>query len=192
MLARCWWIQYLSCFVFCRRGITKFYCGKSKSFTSLADVLPSSSSKDPAKPENCYSRKRKKLLSFNLWRKPSQNSHRSSGDIAVSKRPANSSRSTKGLGPSTSSSSGSNGSREEHHSQHQKLPSLHPQGKAIAQICSSAPTNRFSFPTRSFSLADLEGCGGLGPISWVRLSGFPFVDKMLFTLLTCLSGLHAT
>ena len=150
-----------SCSCFCRRGISKFYCGKSKSFTSLADALPSSSAKYLAKPENCYNRKRKDRLSFNLWEKPSQNSHISNGDIAISKRPANSSRSTLGLGPSTSSGSGSNGSSEEYRSQSQKLPPLHPQGQAIAQICSSAPTSWFSFPTRSFSLADLEGCVGV-------------------------------
>nr|GEW18952.1 hypothetical protein [Tanacetum cinerariifolium]GEW47053.1 hypothetical protein [Tanacetum cinerariifolium] len=51
-----------------RRGISTFYNGKSKSFTSLADVWPSStpSIKDIAKPENAYSRKRRNLLASTL------------------------------------------------------------------------------------------------------------------------------
>ncbi|CAI9298044.1 unnamed protein product [Lactuca saligna] len=57
-----------------RRGISSFYNGKSKSFTSLADVWPSTSSsssssnsiQDIAKPENAYTRKRKNLGAFKL------------------------------------------------------------------------------------------------------------------------------
>ncbi|KAJ6824097.1 uncharacterized protein M6B38_129755 [Iris pallida] len=52
-----------------RQGISKFYCGKSKSFTSLTDAQRASSAKDLAKPENFYTRKRKSLLAFSstLW-----------------------------------------------------------------------------------------------------------------------------
>ncbi|KAL4571158.1 hypothetical protein LXL04_017909 [Taraxacum kok-saghyz] len=51
-----------------RRGISSFYNGKSKSFTSLTDVWPSTSSsiQDIAKPENAYTRKRKNLGAFKL------------------------------------------------------------------------------------------------------------------------------
>lgn len=57
-----------------RRGISSFYNGKSKSFTSLADAWPSTSSsnsssnsiQDIAKPENAYTRKRKNLGAFKL------------------------------------------------------------------------------------------------------------------------------
>ncbi|XP_071737072.1 uncharacterized protein [Rutidosis leptorrhynchoides] len=51
-----------------RRGISTFYSGKSKSFTCLADVWPSStpSIKDIAKPENAYTRKRRNLLASTL------------------------------------------------------------------------------------------------------------------------------
>lgn len=48
-----------------RRGISKFYCGKSKSFAVLSDAMAKlSSGKELGKPENPYSRKRKKLLSL--------------------------------------------------------------------------------------------------------------------------------
>ncbi|PKU65618.1 uncharacterized protein LOC110109132 isoform X1 [Dendrobium catenatum] len=46
-----------------RRGISNFYCGKSKSFAVLSDAMAKlSSAKELGKPENPYSRKRKKLL----------------------------------------------------------------------------------------------------------------------------------
>ncbi|GJV92160.1 hypothetical protein Tco_1539973 [Tanacetum coccineum] len=58
-----------------RRGISTFYNGKSKSFTSLADVWPSStpSIKDIAKPENAYSRKRRNLLASTLLSSKNKN-----------------------------------------------------------------------------------------------------------------------
>ncbi|KAK6119736.1 hypothetical protein DH2020_046529 [Rehmannia glutinosa] len=49
-----------------RRGISRFYNGKSKSFASLADASSSSSIKDIAKPNNAYMRKRRNLLACNL------------------------------------------------------------------------------------------------------------------------------
>ncbi|XP_076943462.1 protein OXIDATIVE STRESS 3 LIKE 2-like [Bidens hawaiensis] len=49
-----------------RRGISTFYNGKSKSFTCLADVWPTFSVQDIAKPENAYTRKRKNLGAFKL------------------------------------------------------------------------------------------------------------------------------
>lgn len=53
--------------IFCyRRGISNFYNGKSKSFTSLADSTTSSSIQDIAKPENAYTRKRRNLGAFKL------------------------------------------------------------------------------------------------------------------------------
>ncbi|XP_020236593.1 uncharacterized protein LOC109816125 [Cajanus cajan] len=45
-----------------RRGISKYYDGKSKSFTSVADA---GSVKDIAKPENAYTRRRRNLMAFN-------------------------------------------------------------------------------------------------------------------------------
>nr|XP_043628096.1 uncharacterized protein LOC122599624 [Erigeron canadensis] len=58
-----------------RRGISTFYNGKSKSFTCLADVSPSStpSIQDIAKPENAYTRKRRNLLASTLLSSKSKN-----------------------------------------------------------------------------------------------------------------------
>ncbi|KAE8658020.1 hypothetical protein F3Y22_tig00116975pilonHSYRG00070 [Hibiscus syriacus] len=57
-----------------RRGISSFYSGKSKSFTSLADASSATSIKEMAKPENAYTRRRRNLLAINhLWDKSRNN-----------------------------------------------------------------------------------------------------------------------
>lgn len=61
----------------CRKGISNYYNGKSKSFTNLADEnaasalasCSSSSMKDLAKQENPYSRRRRNLLCHKIWEK---------------------------------------------------------------------------------------------------------------------------
>ncbi|XP_058108600.1 protein OXIDATIVE STRESS 3 LIKE 2-like [Magnolia sinica] len=136
-----------------RRGISKFYCGKSKSFTSLADT--SSSAKDLAKPDNAYNRKRKNLLAFTHYLDRNRNSPLRSTAGSISKRPANSSRSTLALGVAMSSSESS--MSEEHEP---RLPPLHPQGKS--PICRSP--SQWSFSSRSFSLSDLQGASSNSPI----------------------------
>lgn len=53
-----------------RKGISKFYDGKSKSFMCLANDVSSPSVKDIAKPENAYTRRRRNLMAFNhVWEK---------------------------------------------------------------------------------------------------------------------------
>ncbi|XP_027356915.1 uncharacterized protein LOC113866233 [Abrus precatorius] len=47
-----------------KSGISKFYDGKSKSFTSLADASSYQSIKDIAKPENAYSSRRRNLMAL--------------------------------------------------------------------------------------------------------------------------------
>lgn len=152
-----------------RRGVSKFYCGKSKSFTSLVDAVSAcTSAKDLTKPENPYNRKRKNLLAFStMWdrTRPHDSSLRSTKG-GISKRPAKSSRCTLNLVASTSSS-GSNSSEEEHEpSRH--LPPLHPRSKppppAVATPFSSSPHGKFSFPMRSFSLTDLQGVASSGSL----------------------------
>ncbi|XP_071725450.1 protein OXIDATIVE STRESS 3 LIKE 2-like [Rutidosis leptorrhynchoides] len=65
-----------------RRGISTYYNGKSKSFTSLnvVSLSPTSSIQDIAKPENAYTRKRKNLSAFNL-------SSVNTGENGISKKP---------------------------------------------------------------------------------------------------------
>ncbi|GFQ00046.1 hypothetical protein PHJA_002148600 [Phtheirospermum japonicum] len=50
-----------------RRGISRFYNGKSKSFASLADASSSSSIKEIAKPNNAYTRKRTNMLALRAY-----------------------------------------------------------------------------------------------------------------------------
>ncbi|XP_022756422.1 uncharacterized protein LOC111304166 [Durio zibethinus] len=142
-----------------RRGISKFYNGKSKSFTSLADAAAASSVKDFAKPDNPYNRKRKNLLAHSyLLDKNRNNPLRNSGS-EISKRLANSNRGTVALGATTSSSDFNSISS----SPSSCLPPLHPQCKKSATNRSSSPTTQLNPPCRSFSLSDLQFVAGVTP-----------------------------
>ncbi|XWS72265.1 hypothetical protein CRYUN_Cryun02cG0025200 [Craigia yunnanensis] len=135
-----------------RRGMSKFYNGKSKSFTSLADAAAASSVKDFAKPDNPYNRKRKNLLAHSfLLDKNRINPLRNSGS-EISKRLANSNRSTVALGTTTSSSDFNSISS----SPSSCLPPLHPQCRKSTTIRSSSPTTRLNPSCRCFSLSDLQ------------------------------------
>jgi len=59
-----------------RRSLSKFYHGKSKSFTTLLGAA-SCSTKDFIKPENAYTRKRKNLLAYHItWNTSNSTSKR--------------------------------------------------------------------------------------------------------------------
>ncbi|KAA3457898.1 Photoactivated adenylate cyclase subunit alpha-like protein [Gossypium australe] len=119
-----------------RKGISKFYNGKSKSFTSLADAVTASSVKEFAKPDNPYNRKRKNLLTRG------------------SKRLGNSYGSAMAFGTTMSSSDLNLMSS----SPSSCLPPLHPQYKKSTMISSSsiAAQPNLNPPCRSFSLSDLQ------------------------------------
>lgn len=145
-----------------RRGISSFYSGKSKSFTSLADIQSCSSVKDIAKKEDAYTRKRKNLLAHsNYWDKSHILENSSSG---ISKRLASSSRSSLALSAMISCSESSNkseyiGSSSLSHSP--CLPPLPPHGRRSKSPSNESsgspltPVRKFS-PWRSFSLSDLQ------------------------------------
>ncbi|XP_072979662.1 uncharacterized protein [Typha angustifolia] len=143
-----------------RRGISRFYCGKSKSFTYLGDVSSSPSAKDLSKPENAYSRKRKNLLSLSIMCDKPRKEQLIAMEGGIAKRLTNSSRST--TIPIGRCSSGSIGdSSEEEHEPSRVLPPLHPHGKphttaAVASPLSSSPLHISSIPARSFSMMDLR------------------------------------
>lgn len=60
----------MTCYLICRKGISMFYDGKSKSFTSLADAASSPSVKDIAKQEDAYTRRRRNFMTFHyVWEK---------------------------------------------------------------------------------------------------------------------------
>lgn len=122
-------------FLLYRRGISRFYKGKSKSFASLVDASSSSSLKDIAKPENAYMRKRRNLLSHNL---------RGNNGGAISKRVTTSNRTTTlALAIAMKNSESDNQC----------------DSSGLLLPLSSSPGRDFDFsPWRSFSFADLHHC----------------------------------
>lgn len=150
---------YYYCFNCRRRGISKFYCGKSKSFTTIADAISKSpSAKDLAKPESPYNRKRKNLLSLNFI---SKKSHYNQGSIT--KKPSlNSSRKVTNM--NTSSSGSNSSSSEEDQGQKGLLPPLHPHSRPATVMINDDSNEAMSAPMRSFSMADLQGMVGSSPL----------------------------
>ncbi|EEF46149.1 protein OXIDATIVE STRESS 3 LIKE 2 [Ricinus communis] len=147
-----------------RRGISKFYNGKSKSFTSLAEASSSSCIKEITKPENAYTRRRRNLLAFNhVWDKNRSFPHRSNGG-GISKRPISSSKSTLALAVAMSSSESISSASEDSTSSSMSntpthLPPLHPRSRTYHNNLASLPSPRQNFsPWRSFSVADLQQC----------------------------------
>lgn len=132
--------------------MSKFYSGKSKSFTSLADAECVPSVKAIAKPEDPYNKKRKNLLSrANLYEKTRHRSLLNLEAETTSKRqPANFGRTAFLVGETsdgTSSASTSPSGR--------CLPPLHPYPKKSPPPPVLPPPQRQS-PWRSFSLSDLQ------------------------------------
>ncbi|KAI3873639.1 hypothetical protein MKW92_006065 [Papaver armeniacum] len=155
-----------------RKGISKFYCGKSKSFTSLRDATSSSSIKEIAKPENVYSKKRKNLLacSIILGDKSKNFPLRGNGG-GISKRSITTSRSSLALAVAMNktNSNESNCTSENSNSPPplpRYRPPLHPNAKQTfnrddiespQNSSPSSPQKGFSNTSwRSFSLADLQ------------------------------------
>ncbi|PKU81840.1 uncharacterized protein LOC110104980 [Dendrobium catenatum] len=142
-----------------RRGISNFYAGKSKSFTSLSDAISScASTKDLAKAENAYSRRRRNLLASKIfWEKPQSNLLRSpSGGIA--KRPAAAhKRSPLALAVAMGGSPRTSNISEYQGENHQFLPqpAKSTTGFEDPVNSSSSSSQLCSFPMRSFSLGDL-------------------------------------
>lgn len=148
-----------------RRGISKFYCGKSKSFTSLEDTI-SSSMKDIGKPEDAYTRKRKNLLAFSIISEGHSSTKQSCIERVISERPTKSSRiMNTSVTSSSSCSNGNNGEEEPGSSFH--LPPRHPNGKFVSVAPASGSSfsscEKLSFSSRSFSLTDLPGAMNLQP-----------------------------
>ncbi|KAG9140933.1 hypothetical protein Leryth_010456, partial [Lithospermum erythrorhizon] len=143
----------------CKRGISNFYAGKSKSYTSLSEATSCSSIKDIVKPENSLTRKRKNLLAHNiLWDKNNHNCLRTSSG-GMSKRTINS-RSSVALTAMGRSESNSNSESSTSNSSSPvpSLPPLPPQSRALSnKDFSASPQHQRFSPWRSFSLSDLHG-----------------------------------
>ncbi|KAL1531320.1 hypothetical protein AAHA92_34009 [Salvia divinorum] len=142
-----------------KKSISKFYSGKSKSFTSLSDAASIPSIKEITKPENAYTRKRKNLLVFNnIWDK-NQNSIVRNRIGGLSKRPTNS-RSMLSLAANTNCSESNSGDTCNSNSPPPgcSLPPLPPHARRSmkSELSSSPPVDKFP-SWRSFSLSDLQG-----------------------------------
>ncbi|KAG8491397.1 hypothetical protein CXB51_014588 [Gossypium anomalum] len=139
-----------------RRGISSFYNGKSRSFTTLADASTASTIKDIAKPENAYTRRRRNLLAINhIWDKNRNNKRPI--------RPISSSKSTLALAVAMSSSeSMSSISEDSTSTSSPRLPPLYPQTRSSCNNNNTTPSSppcRNLSNWRSFSLADVREYG---------------------------------
>lgn len=175
-----------------RRGISSFYNGKSRSFTSLADASTASTIKDIAKPENAHTRRRRNLLAINhIWDKNRNNKRPI--------RPITSSKSTLALAVAMSSSeSMSSISEDSTSTSSPRLPPLYPQTRSSFNnnnnTTPSSPPCRNLPNWRSFTLADVREygtvIGSTNPhcASWER----GFYNNLLFkctrSLMYMLSG----
>lgn len=120
-----------------RRGISKFYDGKSKSFMSLADAVSSPSAKDIAKPENAYTRRRRNLMALNhIWEK-NKNFLLRSNNGGISKRTISSNRSVVALAFALNHDSSTSCSSEESTSSSNSSSTTPLQGNQVPSTSSS-------------------------------------------------------
>ncbi|XP_054819077.1 protein OXIDATIVE STRESS 3 LIKE 1-like [Prosopis cineraria] len=144
-----------------RRGISKFYDGKSKSFTSLAEASFLPSVRDITKPDSAYTRRRRNLMAFNhVWDK-NRNFPLRSNSGGISKRSIGSSRSTLALAVAMNNCDSSSSTSEDSNSRSPPplLPPLHPRSRVPTSTGAGAsPPIVQSSASRSFSLADLHHC----------------------------------
>ncbi|CAD6242089.1 unnamed protein product [Miscanthus lutarioriparius] len=142
-----------------RKGVCKFYNGKSGSLAKLQDAVIPSVLKDLPKPETPSPRKRKGLLPFSFkWGKP-PNKEVFPEDDAI-KSPTNCRRMT--ISPAATSSSGSNSGSDDEHNHSQKLSSRRPHRRpsnamgVFASPPAPRPPQQFSALMRSQSMLDLQ------------------------------------
>ncbi|GAA0140043.1 hypothetical protein LIER_01470 [Lithospermum erythrorhizon] len=147
-----------------RKGISRSYNGKSKSFANLADAA---SCKELTKPENAYAKRRRNLLAYSMaWDKNRSSSilRNSSGGIA--KRVHGTTRSSLALAAAMNSLATSNSS-DNLHSEHESAsisptPShccrVHPRLRELQADCSTPSLRGNLSAWRSFSHADLQEC----------------------------------
>ncbi|TKY54417.1 hypothetical protein E2542_SST18824 [Spatholobus suberectus] len=145
-----------------KKGISKFYSGKSKSFTSLADAAAATSMQEIVKPEDPYAKKRKNLIARNALIERSRSCADNIGGI--SKRPANIGRGASCLTSGGSEEGNSNSSTSI--SPPFPLPPLHPRANRSSLPQPSATRNS---PWRSYSWSDLHSVAEAHDISGLAI-----------------------
>jgi hypothetical protein len=140
-----------------KKGISKFYSGKSKSFTSLADAAGETCVQKIVKPEDPYAKKRKDSLARNLLIGRSR-SYANVGGISNSKRTSNLGRRTSCLNLNYSADSGDEGksSISTSISPPCPLPPLHRQPNRLSAAASLPRPPAQNTPLRSYSWSDLN------------------------------------
>lgn len=144
--------------VWFRKGISKFYSGKSKSFTSLADAAGAASMKEIVKPEDPYAKKRKNLLARNIMIGRSRSYADNVGGIT--KQTSNIGRGASCLTLCSSEEEGKSSTSI------CPLPPRHPQASANASL--PQPPQRNS-PWRSYSWSDLHSVAEAHDISGLAI-----------------------
>lgn len=155
---------------FSRRSISKFYAGKSKSFTSLADAASISSVKEIVKPEDAYTRKRKNLLAHNNFFSKNRSCLPGMGNGGIYKRPINS-RSSSALAASVSCSDSNYSSKSLNSSPSSPClsrPPLPPQTRRYRNESSLSPPEQKLNAWRSFSLSDLQGAAATPSLMGIK------------------------
>ncbi|XP_014505894.2 uncharacterized protein LOC106765703, partial [Vigna radiata var. radiata] len=145
-----------------KKGISKFYSGKSKSFTSLADAAAASSMEEIVKPEDPYAKKRKNLIARNASIERSRSCASNIGGI--SKRPSNIGRGTSLLNLHSSEEGSSSSSI----SPPCALPPLHPRANNRSSLPQPSSATR-SVPWRSYSWSDLNAIAEAHDISGLAI-----------------------
>lgn len=144
-----------------RKGISKFYSGKSKSFTSLADAAAASCMKEIVKPEDPYAKKRKNLIARNVSIERSRSCADNIGGIL--KRPTNIGRGASCLILSCSEEGNSSASI----SPPCPLPPLHPHAANRSSLPQPSTTRKP--PYRSYSWTDLHSVAEAHDISGLAI-----------------------
>lgn len=147
------------------RGISSFYNGKSKSFTSLSDAAVSCvSAKDLSKDENAYTRKRRNLLALKtMLGRPHTILKSSAG--CINRKLSAPARSASAIAAATGVSPRLGHGADDPHIHHQNIlpprPGKSTAAAAYAASVRSPSSQQFSFPSRSFSLGDLSQIASL-------------------------------
>ncbi|KAI3714501.1 hypothetical protein L6452_21456 [Arctium lappa] len=142
-----------------KRGISTFYAGKSKSYTSLADAVSVPSIQDIVKPEDAYNRKRKNMLAHSVFL---DKNHTFTSKTGISKRFANSNRGgSLGLGLNKHDSNSVCESSTLSSSPGRSLPPLPARPRRLPTNESTDSSPRIYCSTwRSLSLSDLQHAAG--------------------------------
>ncbi|KAL2338790.1 hypothetical protein Fmac_013236 [Flemingia macrophylla] len=143
-----------------KKGISKFYSGKSKSFTSLADAAAATCMQEIVKPEDPYAKKRKNLIARHVSIERSRSCADNIGGL--SKRPANIGRETSCLNLSSSEE----GNTSTSISPPCSLPPLHPRANRSSL---PQPSTTRNSPWRSYSWTDMHSVAEAHDISGLAI-----------------------